>query len=127
MIANSYERHKVRVIFHESRNSTSLQELKEKLEKNGIKLNYETNSAGMVTKISFQDKRDQKIDFNSVKGKDRVFTDLVQNIIKENAANAIKAQANKYKPDLNRIQRVQKTRDIRASLERQNMFSNKIK
>ena len=36
MIANSYERHKVRVIFHESRNSTSLKELKEKLEKNGM-------------------------------------------------------------------------------------------
>lgn len=72
-----------------------------------------------LRKLVFKTKRDQKIDFNSVKGKDRVFTDLVQNIIKENAANAIKAQANKYKPDLNRIQRVQKTRDMRASLERQ--------
>ena len=125
MIANSYERHLMRSIMHEARNSKDLSELKERLSKKGISVTIKMNAGTRngVAKLEFKNKRG--LDISSVRGKDRVITDLVQKQVKENGKLAqISAQKNQPKAN-DYYAKIKAMREQNTALQSQNMYNTK--
>lgn len=124
LLANGYYLHKQRQISQISRRATSLQQLQKECKKRGINMQFRE---GRNKFISFSTSRNFKI--HSKKGADRVYTNIVENRIKDNAEHwkdkqiqDLKAQvSNQYE----RFENCRNNREERTQLERQEMFSNR--
>lgn len=121
-IPNSYFWHTTRVILYESRRSKSMKDLQSKLSKRGVKMDIKGKGSLYPNyQISFKNKRGFSRD--SAKGRDRIFTDMVrknvQKGVEKEKANLLK------KPEYNRFAEIRKNRELKTSMERANIFSNK--
>ena len=115
----------MRSIMHEARNSKDLSELKERLSKKGISVTIKMNAGtgNGVAKLEFKNKRG--LDISSVRGKDRVITDLVQRQVKENGKLAqISAQKNQPKAN-DYYAKIKAMREQNTALQSQNMYNTK--
>ncbi|MDH0675600.1 MULTISPECIES: hypothetical protein [Empedobacter] len=123
-VANEYFWHTTRIILDESRNSKSMKDLQERLSKRGIQMKVSHRSNALRNyNITFKNQRGFKLD--SVKGKDRVFTDMVRKNIKQNSADLQKAKELQNKPQYSRFAEIIKNRELKTSLEAGRMFNNK--
>ena len=107
-LLNDYEIHQRRQIMHYARKSKSMEELKSNLKKRGITMQYKNS----IRKETLFTAKNFKID--SVKGKDRVFTELARKTVEKNnpKISSIKEaqKTNNYaKFDRIRAERDQKT------------------
>ncbi|WP_159638983.1 hypothetical protein [Sphingobacterium composti Ten et al. 2007 non Yoo et al. 2007] len=121
---NAYEINVLREVRRASKDKsvTDLNKLKEKLAEKGIKVNFETKQ-GKVQSISF---KKNEFEINSIKGKDRVWTDLVVKSVSENKNALEKAQKQeKEKPQYNRFEEMKKHREERTELLSRNMYDTK--
>ena len=123
-VANEYFWHTTRIILDESRKSKSMKDLQERLSKRGIQMKVSHRSNVLRNyNITFKNKRGFKLD--SVKGKDRVFTDMVRKNIKQNSVDLQKAKELQNKPQYSRFAEIIKNRELKTSLEAGRMFNNK--
>ena len=112
------------VILDESRKSKSMKDLQERLSKRGIQMKVSHRSNVLRNyNITFKNQRGFKLD--SVKGKDRVFTDMVRKNIKQNSVDLQKAKELQNKPQYSRFAEIIKNRELKTSLEAGRMFNNK--
>ena len=117
---NLYNRHQVRVILQESRKSNSVEDFKKRLEKRGIKAEFKHHPARKLDTLRFK-KND--FELSNIKGKDRAVTDLFRNNVLKNIEKNKKSQ--NISPQYNRFTEIRKNRELKTSMERQSMYSNR--
>ena len=117
---NLYNRHQVRLILRESKKATSFEDLKKRLESNGIKTTFKNHPARKMNYMKFEKK---DFELNNITGKDRAITDLFRQNILQNIEKT--KQSKKVTPEYNRFAEIRKNRELKTSMERQSMYSNK--
>lgn len=117
---NLYDRHQFRLILDQSRKSTSIEDFKKRLEKRGIHAEIKHNPAKKMDVLRFKKK---DFELSSTKGKDRQLTDVARkNVLKNIEKNK---QPKKNAPEYNRFTEIRKNRELKTSMERQNMYNNR--